>query len=415
MYPINLLFKIDKAVGTPFQLIDTQLFKKNISDFRNAFLKRYDKFVLSYSFKTNYTAPLLQIVKQLSGYAETVSPLEYEMAIKLGYDSEHIIFNGPIKPFAVFEKAVLSGSIVNVDSPYEIDYLRQIRASNPNIPIAVGLRINMTLDTDNGKSAIQAGLKESRFGLTDEMVSSIITQLKGLDVKIISLHGHTSSTNRLAVNYEIIASKLLSICHEYDLTDLKYFDLGGGYFGAAPADVDVSKKPTYGDYAAAICDVLTSDKWFMSIRPTIVIEPGTSVVCNVFELVTKVYQHKKIKDKHFVYVDASRFMVRPSRSKVNYPFDVYSEHAQEGPIIADIVGSTCMEVDVIANDVTLNHYSNGDYLVFKANGAYRNNLTPFFINARNPIIQLDNEDFVVIRERQSADEMLALLGYNSAE
>jgi diaminopimelate decarboxylase len=411
MYPINLLFNIGQAVGTLFQLIDTRRFKKNISDFRNAFLKRYDKFVLSYSFKTNYTAPILQIVKQLNGYAETVSPMEYEMAIKLGYATENIIFNGPIKPFDVFERAVLSGSIVNIDSPYEVDYLKQIRASNPTAPIAIGLRINMTLDTNKGESAIQSGLKESRFGLTDEMVSTIICQLKGLDIKIISLHGHTSTTNRLAINYKIIATKLLSICHQYNLTDLKYIDLGGGFFGAAPVEIDVTNKPTYDDYAAAICDVLTSDKWFMSVRPTIVIEPGTSVVCNVFELVTKIYQHKEIKNKHFVYVDASIFMVRPSRSKVNYPFNVYSERPDESQITANIVGSTCMEVDIIANDVVLNHYSNGDYLIFKANGAYRNNLTPFFINARIPIVQVGNDDFFVIRERQSANEMLNLLGY----
>lgn len=411
MYDYNLIKQISDEIGTPFQIIDIRRFRNNLTSFKKAFLRYYPKFIISYSFKTNYTFPLLNEVREIGGYAETVSAMEYEMALKLGYDPEHIIFNGPIKTFEIFVKAIEDGSIVNLDSEYEIEYLKKIRKSNPTLPIKIGLRINMSLNTNNGESAIQAGLKESRFGFTSDILDEIIPELRSLDIKVCSLHGHTSSYNRVTDNYRIIAKTLMSVGEKYNLNCIEYIDFGGGFFGAAPEGVDVKNKPTYEDYAKAICDELMANHWFMKYKPNIVIEPGTSVVCNVFELVTKIYQHKVINNTNYVYVDASIFMVRPQTSKANYPFEIFSENHGENAINVNIVGSTCMEVDIIANDVKLTHYKNGDYMVIRGNGAYRNNMTPFFINSRVPIVELENDSYKVVRGRQTADEMLDLLCY----
>jgi diaminopimelate decarboxylase len=71
-----------------------------------------------------------------------------------------------------------------------------------------------------------------------------------------------------------------------------------------------------------------------------------------------------------------------------------------------------MEVDVVADAVSMNHYSYGDYLIFKGQGAYRNNMLPFFINARPAIVCIIEDGFKIIRERQTSNEMLNLLGYS---
>lgn len=203
----------------------------------------------------------------------------------------------------------------------------------------------------------------------------------------------------------------MSIGEKYNLNCIEYIDFGGGFFGAAPEGVNVENKPTYEDYAKAICDELMTNDWFMKYKPNIVIEPGTSVVCNVFELVTKIYQHKVINNTNYVYVDASIFMVRPQTSRTNYPFEIFSRFNEEDIISANIVGSTCMEVDIIANNVRLKHYKNGDYIVFRGVGAYRNNMTPFFINARIPIVELVGNNYSIIRNRQNSKEMLEIAGY----
>lgn len=57
-------------------------------------------------------------------------------------------------------------------------------------------------------------------------------------------------------------------------------------------------------------------------------------------------------------------------------------------------------------------YSYGDNMVFRGVGAYRNNMTPFFINSRPPIVEvIDNDNFRILRDRQTVDEMIDLLNY----
>ena len=406
---ISRLKEIANEVGTPFYLAYPDRFQKNLTDFNNAFKNRYNRFLLSYSFKTNYTPFLLDIVKSNGFIAEVVSEIEYDLAQQVGFKGDRIILNGPIKSEALIEKAILNGSIVNLDCLYEIDFIIDIRKKHTDLPINIGLRVNMEIKTDNGSSAIQGGLKESRFGFTQKILDEIIPKLKENKISVISLHGHTSSTNRVVENYKIISSRLLEIAQVHALDEIKYFDLGGGFFGAAPKEVDISKRPSYQDYANGICDVLLNNEWFQIHKPHIVIEPGASVVTNVFELVTRIHQHKTINQKDFVFVDASVYQGRAQTSKVNYPYDEYSEREEEQPITADIVGATCMETDVIANQVTLKHYHYGDFLVFKGSGAYRHNLTPFFINPRCAIVKMTEDGYEVLRKRQDAKHLLDML------
>ena len=409
MIQFSQITDIAKEVGTPFYLAYPDQFNANIEGFHEAFSSLYPHFILSYSFKTNYTPFLLKAIKDHGFYAEVVSEIEYDLATLLGFRGDNIVLNGPIKGEALLTKAINNQSIVNLDCLYEVDSVLKIKEQNPSKQISIGLRVNMEINTNNGASAIQGGLKESRFGFTEAMLEEVIPSLKKSGIKIVSLHGHTSSTNRVVDNYKIIANRLLDVCEKFQLDDVKFLDLGGGFFGAAPKEVDTSKRPSYKDYAKGIIETMTQRPWFNSHQPYILIEPGASVVTNVFEVVTKIHQQKKIHGKDFVIVDASIYQVRPPSGKANYPYDECSDKPVQDPITADIVGSTCMEIDVVANQVKLTHYRNGDYLVFKASGAYRQNLTPFFINPRCAIVELTSDGFKVIRKRQDAKHLLEML------
>ncbi len=408
---LNFIRKAEALCSTPFYVAYPERFMSNMHSFSKAFTDIYPNFILSYSFKTNYTPPLLSLVKEVGGYAEVVSTMEYRMALQLGYSGNRIIFNGPNKSFDDIMTAVKNGSILQLDSAYEIEHVLRLHKENPELEICIGLRINMEIMSDAGKSAIQAGLHESRFGFTNKVLQEIIPTLKKSGIRIISLHGHTTSSNRIVENYQIISKRLLEVCKDFALDDVMYLDVGGSYFGAAPAEIDVSRKPSYKDYAKGICETMLQDSWFQKHKPYIVIEPGSAVVSNVFELVTKVLQHKQICDKNFVVVDASQFQVRTFLSG-NCPFATFSDKPEQDTIAADIVGSTCMEVDKLATDIQLGHYTHGDYIVFKGVGAYRQNLTPLFINPQAPIVKMDaQENPVIVRKQQDLDAVLGLLGY----
>lgn len=405
---LELIKKIDNECGTPFYFVYPERFVNNLQSFRKAFTDIYPKFILSYSFKTNYTSILLQNAKEIDCFAETVSSMEYNLAIQKGFATDRIIFNGPIKSFKDIKTALTNRSIIQLDSEYEVEHILKLRKENPIQEINIGLRINMEIGSSN--IALQGGLRQSRFGFTSSMLEKVIPQLKDAKVKIISLHGHTSSSDRIVDNYRHISSMLMKVREKFELNDIRYINVGGGFFGAAPEGIDVSKKPKYTDYAKGICETLLADKWFSEHKPYIVIEPGASVVSNVFELVTKIHQHKNIQGQDFVFADASYFQIRPFLTKMNLPFTEYSDKPEQPEITADIVGATCMEVDKIAEGVSLKHYSHGDFLLFRAVGSYRQNLSPLFIIPWSPVVEVTPSGQTnILKKRQDASDLLNML------
>ena len=272
----------------------------------------------------------------------------------------------------------------------------------------VGLRINMNIPTSHGYSAIQGGVSNSHFGLTDKDLTEVVPLLRSANISIVSIHGHVSSDNRLVENYQVISRTMLKLCKRYQLTDIRYFDLGGGYFGAPPEGLDLTGRPSYQAYADGILEILLSDEWFCLNRPYIVIEPGTSVVANVFDVVTQIYQHKYIGGKNYVIVDADIMNVKLILSTKNYLFEEISQNKEEEPICGDVVGSTCMERDIILHDVELRHYSLGDYLCFRGVGAYVLSMTPIFINYLFPIISIYGNSYKLIRRKQTLKDVLIL-------
>lgn len=74
---------IAKQYGSPFYIFDQVRFQENINNFSTAMRSCYEPFLLGYSYKTNYLPRACQLVKRSGGYAEVVSRLEYDLAVKL--------------------------------------------------------------------------------------------------------------------------------------------------------------------------------------------------------------------------------------------------------------------------------------------------------------------------------------------
>ena len=123
---------------TPQYVFQEAAFIENYKRFEACFQRMYPNYRVSYSFKTNYTPYICNLVKTLGGYAEVVSMMEYTLAKKLGYPDHKIIFNGP-------SKEEFPDCILNVDN---LDELAEV----PNKKI--GIRVNI----DVGQGFV------SRFG-----------------------------------------------------------------------------------------------------------------------------------------------------------------------------------------------------------------------------------------------------------
>lgn len=92
----------------------------------------------------------------------------------------------------------------------------------------------------------------------------------------------------------------------------------------------------------------------------------------------------------------------------NLPFTIYTQTESTQLIICDIVGSTCMEKDIILKDVEVPKIQFGDYILIDGVGAYTITLTPTFINYLSPILSLTENTVQQVRRRQTINDIISL-------
>ena len=102
--------EIIEQYGNAVYIFNQDEFEENYKELESTFQKVYPNYHICYSYKTNYTPAICKCVKDLNGYAEVVSDMEYRLALKIGYIPQRIIFNGPVKG-EYLEKHILEGGI----------------------------------------------------------------------------------------------------------------------------------------------------------------------------------------------------------------------------------------------------------------------------------------------------------------
>ncbi len=402
------LKSLGQKFGSPFYILDEVAFKKNYDDIVKAFSDRYDKFVLAYSYKTNYIPYLCRLIRSKGGFAEVVSRLEYNLALKVGQKLDKIVFNGPVKSCEDIELALSNRSIVNLDSWYEIDHVEKYAARHPKKDIKVGLRINIRLSDEGGQSHIQEHLEVGRFGFdpSDSNISSVISRLASIgNVKINSLHGHTTTIDRSVWCYRVITEALCRIAERFVPETVEYIDIGGGIFGYISPQMRGMKVPSFDDYAKAICGVLKNNKWVQQKKPYLMLEPGFAMAANALSFVTKVVGIKNIRNKLFVTVDGSVYNVKPTCREKNHPYRIIKKNNDKHRDIFNVVGSTCMEKDYLLTEIKDEMPEVGDFIKINNVGAYTVVLTPPFINVTPPILVATTTGYKAIKSRQTFEDI----------
>ena len=170
----NIIEKLIEQNGTPFYIFDEKGFVENYKKLEETFQKVYPNYHICYSYKTNYTPFVCNLVKKLGGWAEVVSDMEYSLAKKLGYKNSQIVYNGPSKGDEMYEHLMNDG-ILNIDSLDEAKQVVAFCAAHPKKQFTIGLRINMDL----------GGNFISRFGVV--LGSKDIERFRKLKINRITL------------------------------------------------------------------------------------------------------------------------------------------------------------------------------------------------------------------------------------
>ena len=149
---------------TPCFVLDKDELTKCINDFQKALDTRFDDSIIGYSVKTNALPYCLKVAKDSGCFAEVVSFQEYELALEIGFDKRHIIYNGPLKSKQTFLDAIQYGAIVNIETWREIEWLDDFPK---NQKYEIGIRLNINTTAISKEDAFGEN-DDSRFGFSYE-------------------------------------------------------------------------------------------------------------------------------------------------------------------------------------------------------------------------------------------------------
>ncbi|MDA8958848.1 hypothetical protein N9F11_00355 [Akkermansiaceae bacterium] len=382
------------------------VFEQEYDALLDSFKKYYDRVNIAYSFKTNYLPPFLEVVRNKKGYAEVVSIMELELALKVGFSAENIFFNGPFKHREETSNYLGLGVLVNVDSYDEFKWIEDF-ATQSKQKCRIGLRLNFGFSENS-----------SRFGVSinDEAIKDIITKsCSNQYLSFESLHYHYAP--RDLETWKTCAKAFVSVLDTFDLNSiatLRFISVGGGIFSRMDQYIQNQLPfaiPSFDEYAQSsvkyIADYLDRKK-VLRVRPEILIEPGTALASKALDFAVQVVSIKNICGVCFINTSGSKYNMNPSPARINSPVEVYN--GNPGDIVyakkAKIAGYTCIESDIIHEDFSGN-IAVKDTIIFKEVGAYSVVMKPPFILPDVAIIQFnyDSRKYALIREKQTVEDL----------
>ena len=400
---IGTLKSLSEQFGDTFYLLDTDQFRRNFTELREAFQKIYPKSNIAYSYKTNYIPQLCRIVDELGGYAEVVSDMECRIAKEIGVNPEHIAFNGPYKNKAKVEEFLLEGVNINLDSIYELRHIVSVANKYPDKEFGVGIRCNFEI----GDGVL------SRFGFDVDgedfkTALSLIKETPNLRLK--GMHSHFAS--RSLDTWPVRTRKMLEVVQKYYEGIPEYICQGGGIFGKMAESLKCqfdSYIPNYEEYAAAVCPLYQELYGDLPPKqqPTLFIEPGSALVGDCMKFAAKVVSIKDVRGKSIATLLGSIYNINPTLNKKNPPLKVYhmGEYQPVRYEDLDFGGFTCIESDYLYRHYT-GELAVGDYVVFGNVGSYSIVLKPPFILPNFAIVELkDDGDYRLVKGAECFEDL----------
>ena len=394
----EIITNLASIYGDAFYLLDSKQFEKNYNDLIKTFSDIYPNFNIAYSYKTNYTPKLCQIVNKYGGYAEVVSDMEMEVALRSGVAPQKVIWNGPIKNFKKVKELLLTGGTINIDEIGELLEIVDFANEHKDHIFNVGLRCNYEV----GDGVI------SRFGFdvdSDDFTKAIEIIKNSENIKLINLHCHFAK--RSVEYWPARAEGMINVIDKVESL-IGYvperIDLGGGLYGNMHEDLKKQFSatiPTYMDYAKAAATKF--NERFPDAKPELLIEPGSALAGDSMKFVGKVETIKKVQDKYFASMLGSQKNI--SMGGVNPPMEIYTNNENRTSYEnMDIVGYTCIEGDVMFKNYT-GELAVGDYIVFSNCGSYSIVMKPPFIFPNFAILDICDGDVEVIKRAETFDDL----------
>jgi diaminopimelate decarboxylase len=391
--------------GSPLMLFSERVLRERMRELRDQMATRIPRFTIGWSYKTNYLGAICRVLHQEGAWAEVVSGLEMQMALRLGMPGAQILFNGPAKTAAELEMAFRTGAHIQVDHLDEV-MLAESVAERLGVRPEIGVRVNMTeLPTQSW----------DRFGFNLENGSALdaarrIVRKGILDLKTLHIHVGTfvqdADTYRLAV---LGIAGLAQTLREESGVMIETLDMGGGF---ASRNTLLSQylpgeqaTPSFSQYVEKISEGL-QEAYGAREWPRIVLETGRAIVDDAGVLVASVVGNKRLTDgRRAVVIDAGVNLLPTAWWYRHDVFPAQDVHGTAEPTV--FVGPLCMNIDVVRDRILFPPLSVGDKVVVGRIGAYNVTQWMQFITARPNVVMVGpNGSHGIIRRAETVETLV---------
>lgn len=406
--------ELKEKYQTPLYVFDEELVRNNCREYIKHFKVNENNNRVAYAGKAFLTMYMCKLINEEGLYLDVVSGGELYTANKVNFPMDKILFHGNNKTVEEIEMGVELGvGRFVVDNYYELDLLERI-CEQKNKKQAVYFRITPGIEAHT-HNYIQTGQIDSKFGfaLSNRALHDVVESIKNYkNIELVGIHAHIGSQIFDVEPYldevKIMMNLVKEIKDKYDI-DIKEVDLGGGV-GVYYTQEDEPK--TIKEFCEQIIETTEQVCKEIGIEvPTLIIEPGRSIVANGGSTIYTVGSIKDIKDvRTYVSVDGGMTdNIRPSLYQAGYECAIANKMGKDRKNQVTIAGKCCESGDILITDVDIMDIETEDILVIASTGAYGYSMASNYNKITKPaVVSVKNGESKLICKRQSYEDLLEL-------
>lgn len=397
--------------GSPLYVFDETSLRRQCSEFKGEFGRRYPNSLVIYASKA-FTNPMLVSLVDSEGLGlDVVSGGELAVARAVKFPAERIYFHGNNKSRRELEEAVdyRLGRVV-LDGMQEAALLNEV-ASARGVIQDVLVRVNPGVDAHT-HSHITTGVVDSKFGILLEQAEDMLKSVAcSSNLNLLGLHCHIGSQVFEVEPYLRAVDVMLELAadmHQKTGFELMEFSPGGGfgvqYLMDAPA-------PPVSVYAEAITSRVAERCGELGLTlPRLVLEPGRAIVGRAGVALYTIGNSKDIPGvRRYISVDGGMGdNIRPALYEAKYEAMVANRTDAPATEKVTISGRYCESGDILVKDAMLPAVETGDIVAIPVSGAYAPPLASNYNSVPRPAMVMVSEGRAkLMRRRETYQDMMA--------
>jgi diaminopimelate decarboxylase len=364
------LSRLTARVGsTPYFAYDRQRITCRVAELREAIGSSVD---IGYAVKANPMPAVVQHLASNVDHLDVASAGEMAVALDAGMPASMISFAGPGKTDAELSCAVAAGVLVELESAGEARRIADVGTALGLRP-RVAVRINPDFAVKG--SGMRMGGGPQQFGVDVEQTPALLDLVSELGLGLEGFHVFAGSQNLRAevlVEAQRRTVDLVLAMADKCRDQVTYVNVGGG-FGIPYSDRDEPLDlATVGDHLRVLAEEVLD-----ALPPArVVVELGRFLVGEAGVYVTRIVDRKVSRGTTYLVVDGGMHHQLAASGNLgqvirrNYPLVVGNRLDADAGLTADVVGSLCTPLDVLATSVDLPDAGPGDLVVVFQAGAY---------------------------------------------